>query len=289
MSEGNGHPYSWSAIFNGYDRHAMENCGFPVIPRYLEAETWPDAQIIDAEVVAVWTQERQLSEHIARATKISVVCDTYEQLLEFSDAILLARDDAENHWTFVESALRVGKPIYIDKPAALKVSELDRIYGAAQYPHQVFTCSALRYAKELTIDNSGIEAIGDVRSIIAVTPKSWCKYGIHIIEAVLNNLDTVDKPVSFVPGGLRSDGAASLIVHWQSGIETAFHATGDAQANLKLLVNGSEGTRELTFSRPFASFKAALADFIGGIQTGQVRSPASRNRVAISLVEAGLT
>ena len=35
-SEGNGHPYSWSAIFNGYNRVLMESCGFTVIPRYLE-------------------------------------------------------------------------------------------------------------------------------------------------------------------------------------------------------------------------------------------------------------
>ena len=35
MTEGNGHPYSWSAMFNGYDPEEMETCGFPVIPRYL--------------------------------------------------------------------------------------------------------------------------------------------------------------------------------------------------------------------------------------------------------------
>ena len=288
MSDGNGHPYSWSAIFNGYDRLAMENCGFPVIPRYLEEETWPEAQLPGAQVVSVWTQDRDLSEHIAHATNVPHVCDTYEGLLKSSDAILLARDDAENHWRFVEPALRAGKPIYIDKPAALKVSELDRIYEAAQFPNQVFTCSALRYAKELKIDADGSEALGEIRSITAVTPKSWAKYGIHIIEAVLNNLDTGDKPRSVVPGGLCSDGAASLLVHWQSGIEATFHATGGAPANLKLLLHGSQSVRELKFTHPFAAFKAALEDFIGSIETGQVRSPLLRNRLAISLVEAGL-
>ena len=32
MSDGNGHPYSWSAIFNGYNRDEMQKCTFPVIP-----------------------------------------------------------------------------------------------------------------------------------------------------------------------------------------------------------------------------------------------------------------
>ncbi len=35
MIEGNGHPYSWSAIVNGYDPAAMAACPYPVIPVYL--------------------------------------------------------------------------------------------------------------------------------------------------------------------------------------------------------------------------------------------------------------
>src|SRR5690554_2257137 len=35
LSDGNGHPYSWSAIVNGYDPVAMQACEFPVIPEYL--------------------------------------------------------------------------------------------------------------------------------------------------------------------------------------------------------------------------------------------------------------
>ena len=40
ISDGNGHPYSWSAIINGYEPAKMENCGFPVIPRYLAKKTF---------------------------------------------------------------------------------------------------------------------------------------------------------------------------------------------------------------------------------------------------------
>ena len=39
MVEGNGHPFSWSAIINGrYDAEAMARCGYPVIPQYLGAQ-----------------------------------------------------------------------------------------------------------------------------------------------------------------------------------------------------------------------------------------------------------
>ena len=39
MVEGNGHPYSWSAIINGrYDMARMAECGYPSIPEYLGAQ-----------------------------------------------------------------------------------------------------------------------------------------------------------------------------------------------------------------------------------------------------------
>ena len=32
MVDGNGHPYSWSAIFNGYDPEEMAECPYATIP-----------------------------------------------------------------------------------------------------------------------------------------------------------------------------------------------------------------------------------------------------------------
>ena len=70
LSEGNGHPYSWPAIINGYDPFYMKDCGFPVIPEYLEQQTFPQDKIPNAEVTHIWTQDLKLSEHIAKATYI---------------------------------------------------------------------------------------------------------------------------------------------------------------------------------------------------------------------------
>src|SRR5690606_39459387 len=100
LSEGNGHPFSWSAIFNGYNPEAMELCGFPVIPRYLEKQKWPESCIQNTEVVSVWTQDEMLSLKIAKAAKITKVASSLEDMIRDVDAVLLARDDAENHLEF---------------------------------------------------------------------------------------------------------------------------------------------------------------------------------------------
>ena len=58
MVDGNGHPYSWSAIINGrYDAQAMADCGFPVIPQYLGAEPPENLGIPGAQVTHVWCDD----------------------------------------------------------------------------------------------------------------------------------------------------------------------------------------------------------------------------------------
>lgn len=289
MSEGNGHPYSWSAIFNGYDPGQMQHCGFPVIPQYLAEQSWPQARIADARVTRVWTQDSTLTRHIADAALIDTVVDDVEQLCTGVDAVLLARDDAEHHLSLAEPALKAGLPIYIDKPIALSQSDMDTLYGLEQYPGQIFTCSAMRYGPELRLSTSDREQIGPLREIHAVTPKSWNKYAVHIIEPVLNMLEPDDTIVEMKRSAGASQGSA-LCVTWKSGVITRFVATGtDSSAPIAIRVIGARGWQDKIFRDSFTAFKAALQDFVDGIRSRSVRSPEPFNRKVVSLIEAGRT
>ena len=97
MSEGNGHPYSWSAIFNGYNEQFMKDCAFPVIPSYLSRQNFPADAITGACVTNIWTQSISLSNHIARSANINTVNQNITDMIDQVDAVLLARDDSENH------------------------------------------------------------------------------------------------------------------------------------------------------------------------------------------------
>ncbi len=146
LSPGNGHPYSWSAIFNGYDPVAMEECGFQVIPRYLEKQKFPEDTIAEASVTHVWAQDKKIASHIAKATLIETVVDCYTDMIGHVDGVLLARDDAEMHYEFAAPFLKAGIPIYVDKPLALTTIEARKLLDIQRYPGQLFSCSALRYA-----------------------------------------------------------------------------------------------------------------------------------------------
>lgn len=287
LSEGNGHPYSWSAIFNGYNPSIMENCGYPVIPRYLEQQDWPDSQIDNAEVVAIWTQDIELSRHIATASRIEHVMFDYEDMIDRVDAILLARDDAQNHLRYAEPFLRAGLPIYIDKPIALSEEELEKLYALEQYPGQIFTCSALRFSQQLILTEADKQQLGEIKQITAFTPKSWSKYAVHIIEPVLNMLPKDDIIIEIV-SPLIIDESGSLIVRWQSGIQTNFFALGEGLAPLSLRVSGTNGFKDLNFTDSFSAFKAALQAFIDGIEQNKIVSKKSFNKQVVKLLENGL-
>ncbi|MEN8251827.1 MAG: Gfo/Idh/MocA family oxidoreductase, partial [Bacteroidota bacterium] len=125
MSEGNGHPYSWSAIINGdFNREEMNNCGFAGIPIYLEANS-DTLGINDVQVTHVWTQDKNLSTHIAKASGIRNVVDSMEDMIGEVDAVLLARDDPENHVKMARPFLDADIPVFIDKPLAITKEDLE--------------------------------------------------------------------------------------------------------------------------------------------------------------------
>ena len=93
MSDGNGHPYSWSAICNGYSPIEMATCGFPVISEYLSKRAWPEARLPNVEVSHVWTQDPVISRKIARSALIPNIVEMPEKMIGEVDGILLARDD----------------------------------------------------------------------------------------------------------------------------------------------------------------------------------------------------
>ena len=270
---------------NGYDSLAMQLCEFPVIPEYLAQQSWPAAQLQGAQVEWIWTQSHELSNKVARASRIPYVAVHIEDMLHAVDALLLARDDPENHLHYAAPFLAVGKPVYVDKPIASSLSALEELYTLEQYPGQIFSCSALRYSTELQLTNEDREMLGDIREIHAITPKSWKKYSAHIIEPVLNILGVLAEPSRMVSS--RGGGETCLTVEWTSGVITRLSALGDMASPIMLRVYGSKGYKELLFTDSFTAFRAALADYIEGIKTKTVRTSYEHLRRVVTLIEAG--
>lgn len=284
MSPGNGHPYSWSAIINGYDEVLMADCPFPAIPEYLSQQQWPDARISGARVTHVHAPEPGLASKIARSTLIPKICDL-EELSEIVDAVLLARDDAENHIRFASRALQMGKPVFIDKPIALSPDKFEEIVALQAVDGLIFTCSALTFSP----DFSQLRDVrpGDVSRVRSRAPKDWARYGMHAIEPVIasvwRRVEGQKWRVARTPTN-----PSSVSVSYEDGLALEFTCTGLSDTAFQIAVTYRDGTSfELVHQDTFTAFKAALELFLGGVREGQ--SPTNMAMVAhcVSLLKAG--
>ncbi|MCC5946007.1 MAG: Gfo/Idh/MocA family oxidoreductase [Bernardetiaceae bacterium] len=286
MSEGNGHPYSWAAIFNGFDMNYMKDCPFPAIPEYLSVQKYPENFLYsEAEVTHVYTQDKSISEHIAKSSKIPNVASNLEDMIGKVDALLLARDDAENHFYFSKSYLEAGIPIYIDKPLAQLPFTAKFILENQKFDSQVYTCSALRYAKEFELDAQQREDIGKIISIQAYTPKSWEKYAIHVIEPVLVLLN-FPKVSEFRCNKINNYHRLSFVANEE--IIVTISNLQKANTPLYLEVTGEKKTVKLIFKDSFNAFRAALKEFIIQVKTRENRIPRAQTLQVIEIIEKGL-
>jgi hypothetical protein len=272
LSDGNGHPFSWSAIFNGFDAEAMAECGFPGIPAYLARQRFPQDAIPAARVTHVWTQDPALSDSIRRAARVDHVVATPEQMIGAVDAILLARDDAENHARFAMPFIEAGLPIYIDKPMALSRAGAERLFAAEQRTGQVFSCSALRFAREMILTPETRARIGEIRHVSARVPKSWEKYAIHVIDPILENLGPIILEELIFDRMLNADaGLRALAFGWDNGRKSCLiEVSGHLPSPIEVCYHGETGCATTVFADSFAAFKTALEVFLEDSVRGRI-------------------
>ena len=286
MSEGNGHPYSWSAIFNGYDEKKMAGCPFPVISEYLARQQFPRDQLEGARVTHIWTQDAEVSRDIAGASHIENVVGDCREMIGEVDAVLLARDDAEHHFEMSAPFIEAGLPIYIDKPVAFTRAEAARILDLQTRPNQVFSCSALGFASEFTTEPDELDALGRLKRVDARIGNMWAKYSVHVIEPTLKLIEDQGAVVSH-KAAVENDQCEVTVV-WESGLETTFATTGSRPTPPRIELIGENGNRTLEFKDTYAAFKAALERFVAVVRGEKAAIPREFLMSVVQIVEMGV-
>lgn len=183
ISEGNGHPYSFSAIFNGYDQEAMKNSGWSNIFNYLQKEPKENFGIDEAKITHIWSQDLLESQKIAQASNIPHVCQNYQEMIDQIDALIIARDDWQSHYPIAKAFLEKEKFVLIDKPLSFKTEELD-YFKRFILQGKLISFSSLRFSPELDELKEDFSSFGKPKLIRGITPKSWEKYAIHLLDGI---------------------------------------------------------------------------------------------------------
>ena len=262
LSPGNGHPYSWSAIFNGYNKRKMAECPFPVIPEYLAKQAPENFGIEGAKVTHIWTQERKISQQVAEFSLIPDVVENMTDMIGKLDAVILARDDGENHLSMAKPFIEKDIPIFIDKPLTDNAEDLVEFVSYYEKGKSIMSCSSMRYANSI-LKLKG--KLGRILTANAVTPKYWRTYGIHLIEGIY----------AVMGGGIKSvqnigeEGKEIVHLCYVDGKHVVLQTFKEIKSGIHFAFYGEKDSKIVASIDSFSSFKNMLSAFIKMLDGGK--------------------
>jgi len=268
MSEGNAHPYSWSAIINGqFDGSEIRRAGYPAVVAYLNANN--DTLGIPGAVVShVWCQDRPISESIARSSGIIHVVGHFTDMIGQVDAVILARDDPENHRAMAHPFIEANIPIFIDKPLAYSYEDLEWFSEQVAKGKFMMSCSSMRYANECRIAKQELGSLGPIELVTAVGKKDWKKYGIHLLEAVFGVLGD---PISECVQHIGEWGREIVYVRLVGGADVTLHLFNEISGTFQVTFFGRQGWKSVDIRNSYSMFRDNLIEFVRSVEEGKPR------------------
>ncbi len=281
MVDENGHPFSWSAIVNGYNAQRMAHCGFGAIPTYLGKQAKECFGIPGVRVTHVWCDDAADAARVAEASLIPNVASQPEDMIGQVDAVLIPTDKGWEHLERARAFVEAGVPVFIDKPMTDRLDHLKQFISWVEDGKAIMSSSGMRYCPRYAQLRKRMDEVGEARLITMTMAKSWARYGIHALESVYPFLE---------PGqwkSLRNTGDAQhAMIHAThgSGVQVQMAVIDDLYGSMgHLNVYGTKGALTARFDDPFTAFKAQLADFSDFLKTG-VRSYPFEETVELALL-----
>lgn len=284
MSPGNAHPYSWSAIINGqFDAEEITRIGYPAVAAYLEANR-DTLGLPAAKVTHVWAQEREIAESICKAAGVTVVLNELAEMIGEVDAVILARDDPENHKEMARPFIEADVPIFIDKPLAYSAEDLDWFSAQSAAGRFIMSCSSMRYANEVRVARQELTSLGKLELVTAVGKKDWKKYGIHLLEAIFAILD--DPEVRSVKSVGEED---REIVHLrlEDGPDVTLHLFNEISGTFQVSLFGRNAWKLIDIRNSYSMFRDNLIEFIRSVEEGKPRLDFGKTERIVRVIVEG--
>ena len=285
MIEGNGHPYSWSAIINGYDPAEMAKCPYAAIPAYLGRQPLETMRVPGARVTHVWTDLPAEAPLVAAASLIANVVAQPEDVIGHVDAVIVATDDGTDHVRRARPFVEAGLPVFIDKPMATTIDELRQFVQWKAAGKVLLSTSGMRYAPAMQLTPEQSADLGDLRWITSFTCKTWERYGIHALEAVEPLLGPGYTQVQT----LHQAGSDVVHISHRSGVQTTLGAIHDAYGSFGAVhLYGTKGQLPLHLTDTYPAFRGQLVAFIDYLRTGNPPLPFDETVELMAVIIAGI-
>ncbi|UVI30724.1 Gfo/Idh/MocA family protein [Paenibacillus spongiae] len=198
---------------------------------------------------------------------------TPEEVAERCDAILLESADGRVHLEQFRRIASYGKPVFIDKPLALKAADAEEIGRiAAKHGIPVMSASSLRYTDaliaELEREGAGMITGADVHGPMPVEPTQsyYFWYGIHTAEMLFAIMGTGCEEVY----ASSSESHELITGRWRDGRIGTIRGSRDGSYQFGALVHRTKGSAYINASaaaRP--AYAGLMEQVIAMFKTGR--------------------
>ena len=286
---GNDHPFSWSAIINGYDAEALRAYADPVIIEYLSTQPRDAIGMDGVRVTHVWCDHEEDARKVATSSLIPNVVAGPEAMLGEVDAVLIPTDLGSEHLERARPFVEANLPVFIDKPLTDRHDHLLKFQEWFEAGRPILSGSALRYTREFEELRAGDlrHRIGALRLVTFTMCNSWQRYGMHALEAIYPFLSP-EGWLSVRESGRQ--GAHVVHVRHRDDVDVVlFLGEGLLAASGSLVLYGTDGSVSARFQDRFYPFKRQLDNFVRWLRTGQAPFPYSQTCELTKLLIGGDT
>lgn len=281
VSPGNGHPFSYSSIINGYSREGLAASGWTGIYEYVRRRHASEFGMPGWSITHAWTQYPETTQKLCAACRIPNAADNYQDFLNKVDAVIIARDDYETHFGMSKEFLEAGLPVFIDKPLSVDISEL-RFYRKYLESGQLMSCSGMRYARELDVPRANLAELGRLKLIRGAIVLNWENYGVHLLDAIMGVVTAHPVSVQMIPSDHES-----AIVRLDDGVIIQLDAMGESAPTFQVQFFGTQRTNSFDITDNFSMFRRMLWEFFQSIETGRPAIPADRTFEIMKVLMCG--
>jgi Oxidoreductase family, NAD-binding Rossmann fold len=281
LSEGNGHPFSFGSIINGFSPEGLSVSGWPGIYEYVRRRHPSEFGLNGWKITHAWTQDPESTGRLCAACNISHSVRDYREFLGNVDAVIIARDDYETHFEMARLFLEAGLPVFVDKPLSLDLAELTAFKPYLQ-TGQLMSCSGMRYARELDEPRANLSAYGRLKLIRGAIVLSWEKYGVHLLDAAFGITSARPVSVRMLPAE-----HAFAAVRLDDGTLVQIDALGECAPTFHLELFGTQRNSAFDITDNFSMFRRMLWEFLTSIDTGRAAIPSEKTLDVMRVLIAG--
>jgi len=281
VSEGNGHPFSYCSIINGFSAEGLAASGWPGIYDYVRRRHASEFGVGDWKVTHAWTQDPEVTSKLCAACLIPNHVENYRDFLGNVDAVIVARDDFELHMRFALPFLEARMPVFVDKPLSADMGELRQLKPYLE-SGRLMSCSGMRYARELDEPRANLALYGQLKLIRGAIVLSWEKYGVHLLDAIFGMIAA--RPVSVL---MSFSGNSTARISLDDGVTIQIDTLGATAPAFRLELFGTQRNGTFEIMDNFSMFRRMLWEFLNSIDTASPAVPVNKTLDVMRVLIAG--